>query len=192
MNSLRGYRTVIIMILILFQLSGFSGTFQPIPDEKLVAESMREIFGEKGSIHWKKIPLNSLTVENRNKLKIYRTLLPDSLTVGITVHQGEPILIIPAEAKGKTLHFSFLLYYHLEKQYIVDVDVVEYRESHGGEVDLKVFRRQFYQKSNPEEVQFKRTIKSITGATISSRSLTLAVHDLLLILSNIREYLEYE
>jgi len=62
------------------------------------------------------------------------------------------------------------------------VEILVYRESHGFEVDREVFRRQFVGKGTADSLTLKDDIRNVAGATISCRSVTDGVHDLLTIL----------
>lgn len=59
------------------------------------------------------------------------------------------------------------------------LEILDYRETHGGEVRLAAWRKQFVGKTAQEPVQLDRDIKNISGATLSSRHVTEGVHRLL-------------
>lgn len=69
---------------------------------------------------------------------------------------------------------------------IIDVNILAYRESHGGEVQNESFRRQFRGLNAKSKFEIGRTIKSISGATISSRSVTAGVKNIIRIFEIIR------
>lgn len=62
---------------------------------------------------------------------------------------------------------------------ITDLEILDYRESHGGEVRLAAWRNQFKAKSATDPVALDRDIRNISGATLSCRHLTEGVHRLL-------------
>ena len=62
---------------------------------------------------------------------------------------------------------------------VTALEVLEYRESHGGEVRLAGWRNQFQGKSVADPVTLDRDIRNISGATLSCRHLTEGVHRLL-------------
>ncbi|MBS0570939.1 MAG: FMN-binding protein [Proteobacteria bacterium] len=62
---------------------------------------------------------------------------------------------------------------------IVALEVLDYRESHGGEVRLAAWRKQFMGKTMADPVALDRDIRNISGATLSCRHLTEGVHRLL-------------
>ena len=62
---------------------------------------------------------------------------------------------------------------------IAGLEILDYRESHGGEVRLAGWRKQFVGKSAAEPPAFNRDIKNISGATLSCRHLTEGVQRVL-------------
>lgn len=62
---------------------------------------------------------------------------------------------------------------------VKSIEILDYRESHGSEVRLAAWRRQFVGKSSKDAVELDRDIKNISGATLSSRHVTEGVHRLL-------------
>ena len=62
---------------------------------------------------------------------------------------------------------------------VISVEVLEYRESHGGEIRMPAWRHQFVGKTAKESGELTREIKNISGATLSCRHLTEGVQRLL-------------
>lgn len=62
---------------------------------------------------------------------------------------------------------------------VIALEVLDYRESHGGEVRLAAWRKQFMDKTAGDPVALDRDIRNISGATLSCRHLTEGVHRLL-------------
>jgi Na+-translocating ferredoxin:NAD+ oxidoreductase RnfG subunit len=60
-----------------------------------------------------------------------------------------------------------------------DVDVLVYREPQGGEVDNEAWRKQFRGKTAADPLQVGKDIRNISGATISSNSVTRSVRQAL-------------
>lgn len=56
-----------------------------------------------------------------------------------------------------------------------EVEILEYRESHGGQVKNKAYRKQFVGKSPSDPLQVGRDIRHVSGATISSKSIAFGV-----------------
>lgn len=79
------------------------------------------------------------------------------------------------KAPSKTAEFDYLVI--LDKDLaIARTKVLVYREEYGGEIGSKRWLRQFEGKSKASQV---RNIAAISGATISVRSMKMAVKDLL-------------
>jgi Na+-translocating ferredoxin:NAD+ oxidoreductase RnfG subunit len=76
--------------------------------------------------------------------------------------------------KGKDQPITFLVAID-SANVIKDVDVLVYREPQGGEVAYEPWRRQFRGKTAAAQLVVGKDIKNISGATISSHSVTLAV-----------------
>ena len=62
---------------------------------------------------------------------------------------------------------------------IKSVEILDYREAHGGEIRLAGWRRQFVGKTGAEPVELNKDIKNISGATLSCRHVTEGVQRLL-------------
>ncbi|MGA9334843.1 MAG: FMN-binding protein [Rudaea sp.] len=62
---------------------------------------------------------------------------------------------------------------------VIALDVLDYRESHGGEIRLSAWRRQFDGKTAADPVKLNHDIKNISGATLSCRHVTEGVRRLL-------------
>jgi Na+-translocating ferredoxin:NAD+ oxidoreductase RnfG subunit len=59
------------------------------------------------------------------------------------------------------------------------LEIMAYRESHGGEVRNPSWRAQFNHRSDLEQLRFRTDIKNISGATLSSEHVTQGVRWLL-------------
>jgi Na+-translocating ferredoxin:NAD+ oxidoreductase RnfG subunit len=59
------------------------------------------------------------------------------------------------------------------------VEILEYRESHGGEIRNKRWLAQFNGRAAPEQLRFGTDIKNIAGATLSSEHVTAGVRRIL-------------
>jgi len=62
---------------------------------------------------------------------------------------------------------------------VLALEVLDYREAHGGEVRLAPWRKQFVGKTARDPVTLNQDIKNISGATLSCRHLTEGVQRLL-------------
>lgn len=153
-------------------------------NKELLAESIDAVLGSEATVKWIAKPISgSIKKSLRKRLKIKQTV-PDTLHLGKAQLQDGVRYIIPDIAPSKSEKYSFVLYLNGNRE-VIDVDVLEYRENYGYEIDYDFFREQFHGKKKPQDVRFGRTIQNISGATISARSLTYAVHDLLALMQKI-------
>lgn len=143
-----------------------------------LGKSVTEVLGSGQQIKWGayRIP-ESAKDSLENHLKVKKNL-PDSVYAGKTTIQSKTVYLIPDRARSKSEWFTYVLYVN-EDGSIRDVDVLQYRENYGYQIDYPMFRHQFTGKRDPGKIIFGRTIHNISGATISARSLTYSVHDLL-------------
>ncbi len=64
---------------------------------------------------------------------------------------------------------------------IKDVEILDYRESYGGEIRNASWRQQFVHKSVADPLKLDQDIRNISGATLSSRHVTEGVRRLMAI-----------
>ena len=80
--------------------------------------------------------------------------------------------------KGRSLPITYMAV--ITPQGAVDrVEVLAYRESHGGEIRHQSFLKQFVSKTLADPIRNKRDIRNISGATISCRAVSDGVRSLL-------------
>ncbi|MCH7785646.1 MAG: FMN-binding protein [Bacteroidetes bacterium] len=82
-------------------------------------------------------------------------------------------------AQSRTSTFDYLVLF--DKDFIIiKTKVLIYREDYGGEIGSKRWLRQFTGKSSiSPELEYNKNIIPISGATISVRSMTRAMNDVL-------------
>lgn len=66
------------------------------------------------------------------------------------------------------------------------VEILDYREAHGGEIRLAGWRKQFVGKNANDPVELNRDIRNISGATLSCRHVTEGVQRLLRLCAALR------
>lgn len=86
---------------------------------------------------------------------------------------------------GKSLPITFLVLYKPEGD-ILSTNVVKYREPYGGGVRIKSWNDQFIGKNKKSGFKIGDDIESISGATISVRSLTFGIRKLTLLFEAIK------
>jgi Na+-transporting NADH:ubiquinone oxidoreductase subunit NqrC len=98
-----------------------------------------------------------------------------------------------AQVGGRTIGF-FIVDYVIGKHLVIDyavaldpdgrvrrVEILEYRESYGGEVANPDWLRQFVGKTGRDSLEIDEDIRNISGATLSSRHVTEGVKRVLAI-----------
>ncbi|MEM5564221.1 FMN-binding protein [Psychroserpens sp. AS72] len=83
-----------------------------------------------------------------------------------------------SKAPSKTDEFDYLIL--LSTDLVVkQAKVLVYREDYGGEIGSKRWLKQFVDKTPKDRLKYQDNIVAIAGATISVRSMTTAVNDML-------------
>ena len=83
-----------------------------------------------------------------------------------------------AQAPSKTAQFDYVVL--LDKELVIlKAKVLIYREDYGGEIGSKRWLKQFIGKTHSDELKYGDNIMAISGATISVRSMTTAMNNLL-------------
>ena len=83
-----------------------------------------------------------------------------------------------SKALSKTDQFDYLVL--LDKDLVIEgTKVLVYREDYGGEIGSKRWLKQFIGKTTNDKLQYGTDIMAISGATISVKSMTNAVDNLL-------------
>lgn len=80
-------------------------------------------------------------------------------------------------AVGKTELIDFAVAFAPDHA-IVGVEILAYRESHGAEIRMPAWRRQFVGRRHPGQLRFGDDIRNIAGATLSCRHVSDAVQRL--------------
>jgi Na+-translocating ferredoxin:NAD+ oxidoreductase RnfG subunit len=103
------------------------------------------------------------------------SLKVDSSTV-LRISQGGTLLGFArvGNVKGKDQPITYLVAID-PKDALKDIDILVYREPYGGEVAYEPWRKQFRGKTPAAPLEIGKDIRNISGATISSHSVTRAV-----------------
>lgn len=114
-----------------------------------------------------KKPIN-LSPTNQKKLSF--KLKNNSLYSILKNSKPEAYLFL-SKGFGKMNEFDYMIVYKKDLS-ILKIRVLVYREEYGGEIGSGRWLKQFIGKTDPEKMKFGHDIQNISGATISSRSLT--------------------
>ncbi len=82
------------------------------------------------------------------------------------------------KAPSKTAEFDYLILLNKDLT-VAKAKVLIYREEYGGEIASRRWLKQFIGKSKSSSLVYRKDIAAISGATISVRSMTNAVSDVL-------------
>lgn len=88
------------------------------------------------------------------------------------------------KAPSKAHEFDYVVIFD-DQLIIKRIKILAYREDYGGEISSKRWLKQFDGFSKADELKYGSDIKAISGATISAKSMTGAVNDLLRNLSKL-------
>jgi len=83
-----------------------------------------------------------------------------------------------SKAPSKTDQFDYLVLLDSDLT-IIKAKILIYREDYGGEIGSKRWLKQFIGKTKTDEFRYGDNIDAISGATISVRSMTKAMDDLM-------------
>ncbi|NER15530.1 FMN-binding protein [Leptobacterium flavescens] len=162
-------KTNIILILFVFVLSASFGLPKGI--QKRVDKELKNVF-EVETFEMKAMQVDA-TIEEQLPLKIGENKL-------FRVSKGEKLLgyAFVDRAPSKTAEFDYLVIFD-ENLIIKRAKVLIYREEYGGEIGSKRWLKQFIGKSQTDTLEYQKNVSAISGATISVRSMTNAVNNVL-------------
>jgi Na+-translocating ferredoxin:NAD+ oxidoreductase RnfG subunit len=146
---------------------------------------IKKIFGEEVLVSFSKIDLISAGKQMSEKKagdRFYSSYLFRWIINKNDRHIGTAYL---DNTKGKMQPISFLVVLDSISR-ISNVEIVKYRESHGGQVREKNWLSQFIGKDENSGYKVGKDINSISGATISTHSVSKAVERIMLLDKHLR------
>ena len=125
-------------------------------------------------------------IQSRTKQKFFR----NELNIW-TISTADTIshYAIIDNSLGKSMPITFLVVFTTDGK-IRYTQIVKYREPYGGEISSLSWTSQFMGMSNESEFKMGKTIDGISGATISTHSVTKGIHKLSLLFSYIENQLK--
>ena len=177
----------ILSILIFLTFVGISSLYGGIRED--VIQILITQFGDSIIIkHEKiKIPLSiKKEIQSIAKQKFFR----DALNVW-TINTADTIshYAIIDNSLGKSMPITFLVVFTTDGK-IKYTQIIKYREPYGGEISSLSWTSQFIGMSNESEFNMGKTIDGISGATISTHSVTKGIHKLSLLFPYIKSQLK--
>jgi Na+-translocating ferredoxin:NAD+ oxidoreductase RnfG subunit len=141
-------------------------------------EALKLAFPDAETIETEKI---SLSREERARIleRAGTRLRLSRMEVHLAMANGSVLgYAIIHDVKGKSRPITYMAV--ITPQGAVErVEVLAYRESHGGEIRYPSFLKQFVAKTLADPIRHKRDIRNISGATISCRAISDGVRTLL-------------
>lgn len=156
------------LILIFFFSVGFG---LPKNIEKKVLKELEKTFQIDG------FSLTPMEISTPFNTKLPKQLTPNNF---FKITEGNDNLgyMFVDKAASKAADFDYLVVFDNELR-IVHSKVLIYREEYGGEIGSKRWLKQFNGKTGNDRVNHETNIDGIAGATISVRSMTNAIDELL-------------
>lgn len=163
-------------MLACFLLMGFG---LPKNIEKKVFKELEKTFAQAD------VQLKAINVEAELNSKLAKKINGDNF---FRVIKGEVNLgyVFIDKAPSKTAKFDYLVVLD-EDLKIVHSKVLVYREEYGGEIGSTRWLKQFIGKTVGDRVSHETNIDGIAGATISVRSMTSAVDQILQTIGELKE-----
>lgn len=122
-------------------------------------------------------------VADPDRLKLRSGRTPRHLFRQVARKDGRVVgYAVVSEVMGKARPITYMLAVDAGGS-VLGIEVLVYRESHGGEIGRSAFRRQFEGKDAASKLKLGDDIRNIAGATISCRAITSGVADLLDVLA---------
>lgn len=162
-NKITGFILVLALTLFGFGL--------PQKLKKKVDKEIEKVFGA-----------NDLTMTSVEVPNSINTQLPAKITSDnfFKLLEGDSVVgyIFVDNAPSKTATFDYLVVFN-DQLSVVHSKVLIYREEYGGEIGSKRWLQQFMGKTGQDRVDYQTNIDGISGATISVRSMTNSMDNLL-------------
>ncbi|PCJ27384.1 MAG: FMN-binding protein [Flavobacteriales bacterium] len=103
--------------------------------------------------------------------KKYSFKLESNTLYDVVINTKSEAYVFLSKGLGKMDVFDYMIVFNKDLS-ILKVKVLVYREDYGGEIGSNRWLKQFIGKKDPVKMKFGHDIQNISGATISSRSLT--------------------
>lgn len=133
-------------------------------------DALKLFFANSNEVKKEKKVISQKEKEDLKKILGYEPEMPVyNFYLGLSGTKIDGYAIIDHEV-GKVSPITFITHISPEGK-ILQMEVMVYREAHGGEVAQKRFTAQFKNHGYPETLRIGSPIKNITGATLSSRAM---------------------
>lgn len=162
-NKITGFILVLALTLFGFGL--------PQKLKKKVYKEVEKVFGTND------LSLTAVEVPNSINAQLPAKITSDNF---FKLLDGDRIVgyIFVDNAPSKTATFDYLVVFN-DQLSVVHSKILVYREEYGGEIGSKRWLQQFMGKTGRDRVSYQTNIDGISGATISVRSMTNSMDNLL-------------
>jgi len=151
-----------------------------------IAEYAASYFGDDVRVHPVEITLSSVDAALLSKRSGARHAW-NKVDVWKAEKGGKTAGVLMVDnVKGKARPITYLVAFDTAGV-ILAMEVLAYRESHGGEVRSPLFLEQFAEKSHRDALTVGKDIRNISGATISSRALARGARALAIYVQYLQE-----
>ena len=163
-----GKHTSAILLIATFFLFGFG---LPKNLEKRVQKEIEKTF-EIAEFSWQ-----SVTVSNTLNNQLPAKITADNF---YSISNNKELLgyAFVDQAPSKTAKFDYLVVFDTNL-IVINSKILIYREEYGGEIGSKRWLKQFLGKTGGDRLDPRTNVDGISGATISVRSMTKAMDNLL-------------
>ncbi|MEE9431778.1 MAG: FMN-binding protein [Melioribacteraceae bacterium] len=176
------YKKYIVFLLIFF----FSINISAGELRKKAEEIIKENFSDDIIIKMYKLHLDKILKVDSEKFAKQRFYSKFVYYFEIKQNDENITYAILDNVKGKVKPITFLVLFKNDLT-VSSVEIVKYREEHGGEVENKSWLSQFSNKSFQSPLKLDEDIDGISGATISVKAITKGVKRLLHFINNLKE-----
>ncbi|MFS4494545.1 FMN-binding protein [Maribacter sp. 2308TA10-17] len=165
---LQGKRFIGVVLVSAVLLFGFG---LPKNVQKKVTKEVQKAFEVES------FQMDAISISEELNQKLPTKLTADNL---YELSKGDELLgyAFIDQAPSKTAKFDYLVVFDPDLK-VKHSKVLIYREEYGGEIGSKRWLKQFLGKTGGDRVDHETNIDGIAGATISVRSMTNAMDDLL-------------
>lgn len=169
-----------LILNLIFFLSTFSVVNIPEKMEKRIDKEVLKLFNSNS--YNKEL----IVIDDEIKMKLPLKFGDDNF-YKISINDSMIGYFYYGQAPSKADVFDYVVIF--DNNLIVrKVKILAYREDVGGEIGSKRWLRQFNNLSHNDEIAYSKDIVGISGATISARSMTITVNNLLKSLSIIQNH----
>jgi len=177
----------ILSILFILTFVGIPQLYGGIRED--VEKILNGKFTDSVSIAHQKISIPT-DIKNTIQFKAKQKFFRDELNVwAITITDTISHYAIIDNSLGKSMPITFLVIFTTNGE-IRYAQIIKYREPYGGEISSLSWTSQFMGMTHESEFNVGKTIDGISGATISTHSVTKGIHKLSLLFPYIKEQLK--